>query len=234
MVYDNNHPTDLTQILFEEAPVAEIEMVPEFTSDINQEKEEVTKNLTNPEKVLNAVVENNYLTFPETVAEDCNDLETMYYSDISAISTIQPAHEQSFYATTEKPTDSGASRGKHRQHNFNLLKEETEVTSEVSEQVAANQSTDINEYDTDQYDVTEDDGQYPAHTYRNSIQEIGMETDNPSLSESPYKLNQEIDDSKDQNLNIDLDINRSENLAIKVDTKDKDSSLTKYPTPPLL
>ena len=210
ILYDEDDDREVTEtqkdvLSFEEEPLSVTPLyvtnTTTFSPDTNKEKEELITNLTPPDNDRNIMVENTYLTFPETVDEDSNDLETMYYSDIYAISTIQPVHEQSFYATTEKIR-------KQQGTNFNLLKEETVVPSESYEEVTAIPTVDTHENrgnTSEKYEdysaVTKDDAEYLNHNNHSSSLEIGIKTeskDNQSISEAPNKLNLKTDDSSDQ------------------------------------
>ena len=62
--------------------------------------------------------------------EESNYLETMYYSDIYAISTIQPVHEVTFYATTEEVITENNTFVKQKVRDFNLIKEEMETSTQ--------------------------------------------------------------------------------------------------------
>jgi hypothetical protein len=207
----------------EASPLANDAMAVQDTTEIppetHQEKYEISSNVTNTENTDTNITAENYLTFPGTVNEDSNDLETMYYSDIYAISTIQPVHEYTFYATT---ADTGSLREeyeliKQKEKEFNLLKEEIDtsprnpvITSELYEQVTVIPSYDVHEYiDQDPEDYSPDiesNDKYLVHNTPTPTYPIETETETtnyPSLAESPYKLNPKMDDSSDQSQKID-------------------------------
>merc|ERR1711892_587323 len=85
--------------------------------------------------------------------EESTELETMYYSDIYAISTITPVHEDNFYATTEDDVAEADIKEDSIAEENSTKKYETEEYSTDEE----NTHEDITEEDITEEDVTEED-----------------------------------------------------------------------------
>lgn len=182
-----------------------------------QENYEYTTNFTNPEVHANKLSEEKNLEAPGTgiEEEESKDLETMYYSDIYAISTMQPVHEYTFYATTEEDITEEDQFVKEKEKDFNLIKEEIEISTpktviniEAYELATVIPSFDIHEYivpknEDDEYNSPEIEFDYKSlvHSMDAALYEVESETettDYPSLDDSPYKLNPKTDDPSDQ------------------------------------
>eukprot|EP00092_Neocalanus_flemingeri_P013347 GFUD01014391.1.p1 GENE.GFUD01014391.1~~GFUD01014391.1.p1 ORF type:complete len:795 (-),score=178.71 GFUD01014391.1:57-2441(-) len=182
---------------------------------------EYTTNFENTEVHANNISEEKDVEVPGIEKEESKDLETMYYSDIYAISTMQPVHEYTFYATTEEDNTEEDQFAKEKEKDFNLIKEEIETSSPktVMNGDAYELATVIPSYDVHEYIVPKnEDYEYysPAIEYDDKSSVHSMDaptyddeseterTDYPSLDVSTYKLNPETDDPSDQNEISDL------------------------------
>jgi len=187
----------------------------EMTLQSQQENYEYTTNFENTEFHANKFSEEKNIESPGIEGEESKDLETMYYSDIYAISTMQPVHEYTFYATTEEDNTEEDQFVKEKEKDFNLIKEEIETSSpktvmnsDVYELATVIPSYDVHEYivptneDYEYYSpVIEYDDKSSVHSMDAPIYEVESETeitDYPSLEDSAYKLNPKTDDATDQ------------------------------------
>jgi len=185
----------------------------EATPKSQQENYEYTTNFENVEVHANKFSEEKNTEAPGIEEEESKDLETMYYSDIYAISTMQPVHEYTFYATTEE--DYAEEDQFAKEKDFNLIKEDIETSSPktVMNSDVYELATVIPSYDVHEYIVPKiEDYEYYSPTIeyddKPSVQSVDASIDNddsvteiadyPSLDDSDYKLNPETDDQSYQ------------------------------------
>ena len=166
----------------------------EITPQSQQQSYEYTTNFTNTEDHENMLTVEKFLLASGNEDEESKELETMYYSDIYAISTIQPVHEVTFYATTEEIFTEDNTFVKE----FNLLKEErgniaTEIltTSELYELTTVIPSKDVHK---DLAPRNEESFIPKVKNLVKSIDDVISETkDYPSTSDFTHILNPKPD-----------------------------------------
>ena len=127
-----------------------IQKIYKMTPQSQQKNIEYATQFTNDEDLAN-----NLLTLG-IEEEESKELETMYYSDIYAISTIQPVHEVTFYATIAEDITESDRFVKQEVEDFNLPKEEMgmSTTKTVTNSEWYELVTVVPRYDLDDYIVS--------------------------------------------------------------------------------
>jgi len=117
--------------------------------------------------------------------EDSRELETMYYSDSFAITTIQPVHEVTFYATTLDYNSDEELIVRVKERNFNLLKEDSKTPSyNVDETVEA-----INDYVLNGETESENDSEVTTLQSINSNANVSFAKENIFFDDMANKSN---------------------------------------------